>query len=343
MNTELLLDTAKALFADNKGLIAMDESNATCNQRFALLDIPQTEEVRRAYRELIVTTQNLKECISGAILFDETIRQTTKNGIPFAQALIDIGIIPGIKLDSGAKSLAGRTSEKVTEGLDGLRERLTEYSTMGAKFAKWRAVFSISESTPSRGCIEVNSSALARYAALCQEVGLVPIVEPEVLMEGDHTIDRCKHVTEQVIRSVFHHLYEQRVMFEAVILKPNMVVPGLNCKEQNSVDDVATATIECFMQSVPAAVAGIAFLSGGQPAELATSRLNAMNVLIKSQSPWPMTFSFSRALHQPAMEVWRGKPSNIADAQKSLLHRAKCNRAASGGEYSVAMETSLSE
>ena len=337
-NFQLLSDTAKALMAGNKGLIAMDESTSTCNQRFAALDIPQTEEARRDYRDLIVTTQNLSDFISGAILFDETIHQRTKDGTPFSKALSDVGIIPGIKVDSGAKNLAGHPSEKVTEGLDGLRDRLVGYSQMGAKFAKWRAVITIGEGVPSQGCIEANASALARYSALCQEAGLVPIVEPEVLMEGDHTMEQCQRVTEEVIRTLFRHLYDQRVMIEGVILKPNMVLPGLSCEKQESVAEVAKATIECLMRSVPAAVPGIAFLSGGQTPELASARLNEINRLAKSQSPWPLTFSYSRAIQQPALDVWRGKQSKILEAQTVLLHRARCNHAARCGEYSVAME-----
>ena len=339
MNTTLLIDTAKKLFANSKGLLAMDESNVTCNQRFALLNIPQTAEARRDYRDLIVTTPDLSDSISGAILFDETIRQSTKNGTLFAQALMDVGIIPGIKVDNGAKILAGHPSEKITEGLDGLRERLAEYWQMGAKFAKWRAVITIGQGKPSSGCIEANSSALARYAALCQEANLVPIVEPEVLMEGDHTLEQCSQVTERVIRSMFNHLHYQRVMLEGVILKPNMVLPGLACREQVSIGEVAKATVECLMRSVPAAVPGIAFLSGGQTAELASARLNAINTLVNSKAPWPLSFSFSRAIQQPALEVWRGVCSNVVEAQAILLHRARLNHAARCGEYSVVMES----
>lgn len=339
MNTNLLIDTARNLFANNKGLLAMDESNATCNHRFASLSIPQTEEARRDYRDLIVTTPNLSDSISGAILFDETIRQRTKDGAPFAQALMDAGIIPGIKVDIGAKNLAGHPSEKITEGLDGLRERLVEYSQLGAKFAKWRAVILIGNGKPSSGCIEANSSALARYAAMCQEASLVPIVEPEVLMEGDHTLEQCERVTQQVIRSVFNHLHYQRVMFEGVILKPNMVLPSLESKEPVSIAEVAKATVECLLRSVPAAVPGIAFLSGGQTAELASARLNAINTLVDSKAPWPLSFSFSRAIQQPALEVWRGDCTNFIQAQTVLLHRARCNQAARCGEYLVAMES----
>ncbi len=333
-----LMENAKALLTGDKGLLAMDESNPTCNRRFAALGIPQTVEARRAYRELIVTTPGLGECISGAILYDETIRQQTKEGTPFIKVLTDAGIIPGIKVDTGAKDLAGHPGEKVTEGLDGLRDRLAEYSRMGARFAKWRAVITMGAGIPSRGCIEANAQALARYAGLCQEAGLVPIVEPEVLMDGDHTLERCSQVTEEVLRTVFHQLYIQRVMLEGMLLKPNMVLPGLTCPKQETVDEVADATVKCLLRAVPAAVPGIAFLSGGQPAELASARLNAMNARFESQPPWALAFSFARAIQQPALEIWHGEEANLAAAQQALLHRARCNRAARRGEYTAAME-----
>ncbi len=364
MNPQRLTDTAKTLVAGDKGLLAMDESNPTCNKRFAKLGIPQTEEARRAYRELIVTTPNLGECINGVILYDETIRQQKKDGTPFVKAITDAGIIPGIKVDLGAKDMAGFPDEKVTEGLDGLRERLAEYSQMGARFAKWRAVIAVGDSIPSRGSIEANAQALARDAALCQEAGLVPVVEPEVLMDGAHTLERCSEVTEEVLRAVFNHLYTQRVMLEGMILKPNMVLPGLTCPPQEKVnevgvgeqqyqvrltdrqpdevadlDEVADATVRCLLRAVPAAVPGIAFLSGGQSAELASARLNAMNVRFKSRLPWALAFSFARAIQQPALEIWRGTATHVSAAQQALYHRAKCNRAARRGEYSAAMET----
>ena len=338
MNAQELIDTARSLVAGDKGLLAMDESNPTCNKRFASLGIPQTKEVRRAYRELIVTTPGIGECISGAILYDETIRQQKKDGTPFVKAIADSGIIPGIKVDTGAKDLAGHHGEKITEGLDGLRDRLAEYSQMGARFAKWRAVITVGDCLPSRGCIEANAQALARYAALCQEAGLVPVVEPEVLMDGDHTLQRCSEVTEEVLRTVFNQLYTQRVMLDGMILKPNMVLPGLNCPKQEAVDEVADATVRCLLRSVPAAVTGIAFLSGGQPSELASARLNAMNVRFKSRVPWALTFSFSRAIQQPALEIWKGEEANVLAAQQALYHRARCNRAARSGEYNAAME-----
>ncbi|MEO8748561.1 MAG: class I fructose-bisphosphate aldolase [Rhodanobacter sp.] len=336
-----LVDTARRLVGDGKGLLAMDESNGTCNKRFAALGIPQTEEARRAWRELIVTAPGLRDSISGAILYDETIRQRMKDGTSFVTVLTETGIVPGIKVDTGAKDLARRPGEKVTEGLDGLRERLKEYAAMGARFAKWRAVITLGDDLPSRGCIEANAQALARYAALCQEAGLVPIVEPEVLMTGGHTLTRCQEVTQETLHSVFNHLYIQDVMLEGMILKPNMVLPGLDCPKQESVDEVAAATVQSLLKIVPAAVAGIAFLSGGQSADLASARLNAMNVLAKSPDshlPWPLVFSFARAIQQPALEIWKGKEAHVAAAQEALRHRAHCNHAALQGEYSVAME-----
>jgi fructose-bisphosphate aldolase class I len=333
MNTQELINTAKALVANDKGLLAMDESTTTCNQRFAKLGIPQTAEAHRDYRELIVTTPGLSNYISGAILYDETIRQQKKDGTPFAKALSEAGIIPGIKVDAGATSLAGHPGEKITEGLDGLRLRLAEYAQMGARFAKWRAVITIGDGIPSSGCIEANTQALARYAALCQEAGLVPIVEPEVLMDGEHTLARCFKVTEKVLQNLFNQLFTQRVLPEGMLLKPNMVVPALNCPKQESIDEVADATIQCFLRVVPAAVPGIVFLSGGQSSQLASARLNAMNVRFKSRLPWAVSFSFARAIQQPALDIWQGKEDNITAAQQALLHQAKCNWAARRGEY----------
>jgi fructose-bisphosphate aldolase class I len=360
MNAQELIDTAKMLVAGDKGLLAMDESNPTCNKRFAQLGIPQTEEARRSYRELIVTTPGLGESISGAILYDETIRQQKKDGTPFVKVISDAGIIPGIKVDTGAKEMAGHPGEKITEGLDGLRDRLTEYLLMGARFAKWRAVIAVGDDLPSRGCIEANAQALARYAALCQEAGLVPVVEPEVLMDGGHTSERCSEVTEEVLRTVFGQLCTQRVMLEGMILKPNMVLPGLTCpsqkevsevasgeqqyqvrlidRPQGDVDQVADATVRCLLRTVPAAVPGIAFLSGGQSCELASARLNAMNGRFKSRRPWALAFSFARAIQQPALEIWAGKEANVPAAQNALLHRARCNQAARCGQYNAAME-----
>jgi len=338
MNIQEIIDTAKVLVANDKGLLAMDESNPTCNKRFAALGIPQAEEYRRSYRELIVTTPGLAESISGAILYDETIRQHLKDGKSFIKALTDKEIIPGIKVDIGAKDMAGHLGEKITEGLDGLRIRLQEYAQMGLRFAKWRAVIAIGDNIPSHGCIEANAHALARYAALCQEAGLVPIVEPEVLMDGDHTIEQCFGITEEVLRTVFNQLYAQRVTLEGMILKPNMVLPGLNCTKQESVDDVADITVECLLRAVPAAIPGIVFLSGGQFPELASARLNAMNARFKTRIPWALTFSFSRAIQYPALEIWHGEEANVEEAQQALYHRARCNRAARRGEYNVEME-----
>ncbi len=338
MNVPDIKDTARALVAGDKGLLAMDESNPTCNKRFAALGIPQTEDARRSYRELIVTTPGLGKSISGAILYDETIRQKKKDGTPFVKVITDAGIIPGIKVDIGARGMAGHPGEKVTEGLDGLRDRLKEYFQLGARFAKWRAVIAVADGIPTRGCIEANAHALARYAALCQEAGLVPVVEPEVLMDGEHTLERCSEVTEEVLRTVFHQIYAQRVMLEGMILKPNMVLPGLLCPRQEAVDEVADVTVRCLMRVVPAAVPGIAFLSGGQSSELASARLNAMNVRFKSQLPWALAFSFARAIQQPALEIWQGKEANVPPAQQALYHRAVCNRVARRGEYNAAME-----
>ena len=338
MDTQILIDTASKLVAHDKGLLAMDESNPTCNKRFAKLGIPQTVEARRAYRELIVTTPGLGEYIGGVILYDEIIRQQTKDGTPFLKVLTDAGIIPGIKVDAGAKDMAAHSGEKITEGLDGLRDRLKEYFQMGARFAKWRAVIAIGDGIPSRGCIEANAHALARYAALCQEAGMVPVVEPEVLMDGAHTLEQCREVTEEVLRTVFNQLNSQRVMLEGMILKPNMVLPGLTCSKQESVDEVANITVKSLWRTVPAAVPGIAFLSGGQPSELASARLNAMNLRFKSRLPWALAFSFARAIQQPALEIWQGKEANVLAGQQALIHRARCNCAARRGEYTGGME-----
>jgi fructose-bisphosphate aldolase class I len=338
MKSQALRDTATAIFADNKGLLAMDESTPTCNKRFASLGIPQTEEARRAYREMIVTTAGLGEWIGGAILYDETIRQQKSDGTPFVKVLIEAGIVPGIKVDAGAKELAGHPGEKVTEGLDGLRDRLAEYVRMGARFAKWRAVITIGDGIPSWGCIHANAHALARYAALCQEAGLVPVVEPEVLMDGEHTLAQCCEVTDKVLRTVFSELFAQRVMLEGMILKPNMVLPGLSCPNQEAVEEVADTTVNCLLRAVPAAIPAIAFLSGGQSAELASARLNAMNARFKSRLPWALAFSFARAIQRPALELWKGQDANVLAAQRALYHRARCNQAARRGEYNAGME-----
>lgn len=331
-----LINTAKAMV--EKGILAMDESIPTCNKRFAALNIPQTEPMRRNYRELLVTTPGLGDCISAAILSDETIHQKQSHGKLFVEILEDAGIIPGIKVDMGAKQLAGFPEEKITEGLDGLRDRLKEYKKLGARFAKWRAVILIGENIPTVECITANAHALARYASLCQEIGLVPIVEPEVLMDGDHSIKKCAAVTEEVHQILFQQLYQQRVQLEGIILKPNMVVPGKNCPVQVNDSTIAKATIACFLRSVPAAVPGIVFLSGGQPSQKATSRLNAMHEKNNPPLPWRLTFSFSRAIEYPALDIWNGKKENREAAQQSIHHRACCDFAASQGEYTADME-----
>ena len=338
MKTEELINTAKALVANSKGLLAMDESNPTCNKRFDALGIPQTEELRRAYREMLITTPELSRSISGVILYDETVHQKLSDGTPFVKATTDAGMIPGIKVDTGAKDFAGHSGEKITEGLDGLGERLQQYAEMGLRFAKWRAVITIGDNIPTLACVKSNAHALARYAALCQEAGIVPIIEPEVLMNGTHTLDDCFNITENVLHTVFQQLYIQKVMVEGIILKPNMIVPGLKCTIQESVDEVADATVTCLLRSVPAAVPGIAFLSGGQSAELASARLNAMNVRYKNNLPWELSFSFARAIQQPALEIWDGKKENVAQAQQMLQYRAECNRAARNGTYSETLE-----
>jgi fructose-bisphosphate aldolase, class I len=337
MNIRALTDTARAMVANGKGLLAMDESNGTCNKRFANAGIPQTAEMRRAWRELLLTTSGLNACISGVILYDETIRQARADGKLFIQVAHDASLLVGIKVDTGAKALAAHLGERVTEGLDGLRERLQTYFEMGARFAKWRGVIAVDgERLPTAACIEANAHALARYAALCQEAGLVPIIEPEVLMIGIHSQARCQHVTEVVLRHVFEQLVLQGVVLEAIILKPNMVIAGLACADQNTAAEVADATLQSLRRVVPAAVPGIMFLSGGQSGEEASSGLNAMYV--KGDFPWALSFSFGRALQHPALDIWAGKEANRAAAQRALIHRARCNGAALKGAYSPAME-----
>lgn len=338
MNLQTLQATAKAMVVKGKGILAMDESTGTCNKRFKKVGIEETVENHRAYRDLLVTTPGLSNHISAAILFDETIRQTTLSGIPFPQYIEKQGIIPGIKVDAGAKDLAGHPGEKVTEGLDGLRERFVEYKKMGARFAKWRAVITIGPGIPTHACIQANAHALARYAALAQEADLVPIVEPEVLIDGDHTLERCYEATRATLRRVFSELAMQGVAFEGMILKASMVISGKSCPRQASIEDVARETVRGLQNTVPPAIAGIAFLSGGQGTEQATAHLNAMNRLYPNL-PWPLTFSYARALQQPALETWRGKPGNVAAAQRLLLHRARLNGAAMLGQYSERMES----
>jgi len=340
--TEDLINTATALMAGNKGLLAMDESLPTCNKRFEEAGIPQTVEYRRAYRELIVTTENFGDVISGAILFDETIYQATKDGVPFVDVLKQAGIIPGIKVDEGTNDFGDFPGEKITVGLDGLNERLDKYYSLGARFAKWRAVITININTPTNKCIEANMYALARYASICQDAGIVPIVEPEVLMDGHHDLKKCFDVTKKTLHVLFDQLYEQNVILNALILKPNMVLPGLSSPRQASIDTVAEATVTCLLETVPAAVPGIAFLSGGQSPELATAHLNAMHVKYRGKLPWALTFSFSRAIQQPALELWKGKEENVKAAQEMLYHRAALDNAARRGEYSPDMEKDFS-
>lgn len=337
MNVAELVKTARAMVAPGKGILAMDESTQTCGKRLQKAGVESTPESRRAYRDLLVTTPGVSEFVSGTILYDETMRQEALDGTPFPKRIAGAGMIPGIKVDIGATDLAGYPGEKVTEGLDGLRERLAEYRVMGARFTKWRAVITIGEGIPSRGCIEANAHALARYAALAQEVDLVPIVEPEVLIDGDHTIERCYEATSWTLREAFAQLYVQRVVLEGTVLKPSMVTSGLQCRKQASVEEVARQTVRCLLNQVPAAVAGVAFLSGGQSGERATAHLNAMHRL-EQELPWRLTFSYARALQGPALERWKGKTENVQAAQKLLYRRAKLNGAATQGKYRPEME-----
>lgn len=332
--------TAEMLVAGEKGILAADESFGSIQKRFEPLGISSTAETRRAYRDLFFATPGIEDYISGVILFDETIRQTGADNIPFPDLLKENGIIPGIKVDKGTRPLPQYPGEKVTEGLDGLRERLAEYRSMGARFAKWRAVFSITPSTPTPYAIAVNARDLARYAALCQEEGLTPIVEPEVLMEGAHHISVCEEVTSAVLNAVFSELSAARVLLEGLLLKPNMVTAGFDFPKQFSVEEVAAATLRTLRRTVPAAVTGIVFLSGGQSAELATAHLNAMNAM--GPLPWKLSFSYGRALQAPALNAWRGSPENVIEAQRLFLHRARMNSAAVGGRYSAEMEASIS-
>lgn len=336
MNIDELKSVAKGLVSKGKGILAADESSGTIKKRFDSINVESKEENRRSYRELLFTTPGAEEFISGVILFDETIRQATQDGTSLPKVLEQSGIIPGIKVDAGAKDLAGFPGEKITEGLDGLRERLAEYRNLGARFAKWRAVITIGAGSPSQFCIDANSHALARYAALCHEAGLVPIVEPEVLMDGDHTIERCEEVTTATLKSVFSELKNHRVELEGILLKPNMVLSGKECAVQAGVDAVAEATIRCFRQTVPEEMPGIVFLSGGQSPQEATEHLNAMNAL--GSHPWELSFSYGRALQEPVLKAWMGQSANVTKAQETFYHRAKCNGAARHGNYSPTME-----
>jgi fructose-bisphosphate aldolase, class I len=331
--------TARALVADGKGILAADETPSTLTRRFDALGIRSTEQSRRTYREMLFTAPDAAAFISGVILQDETIRQKSATGAPLSRVLASQDIFPGIKVDTGAKPLASSPNETITEGLDGLRERLAEYRDMGARFAKWRAVIRIVDALPSAACLSANAHALARHAALCQEGALVPIVEPEVLMDGPHSIERCEEVTSMVLHAVFQALFEQRISLEAMLLKPNMVIAGKDCPEPASIQEVATATLRCLRRHVPAAVPGVVFLSGGQSDRIATAHLNAINRL-PGPKPWRISFSYGRALQDSALEAWHGRDENLKTAQEALSHRARCNGAASLGRYTDEMEAS---
>ncbi len=340
LDFDSLKDIAQAMTIKGKGILAADESNPTCKKRFDSIDVDSTEQNRNIYRDMLFTTKGMEEFISGVILFDETIRQSTiKSGVSFPDFLSDLGVIPGIKVDAGTKHLSGTDTEKITEALDGLDDRLEEYYSLGARFAKWRAVITIGDSEPSGTCISANAHALARYASLCQKNGIVPIVEPEILMDGAHPIEDSFFVSEEVLHTVFYELYGQNVELEGMVLKPNMVLSGYNCPDQASVEQVAELTVTVFKRSVPSAVPGIAFLSGGQSDEHATAHLNAMNQLLGDNSPWNLTFSYGRALQAPALKTWAGKNENISDAQEAFYKRAKLNSLATKGDYSVGMES----
>ncbi|RPH92785.1 MAG: fructose-bisphosphate aldolase class I [Lysobacterales bacterium] len=337
MNDKDLVDVAEAMVAEGKGILAIDESAGTCKKRFDAVGVECTEENRRAYRDMLLTTPGLADHISGAILFDETIRQATADGTPFVNYMAKAGIIPGIKVDAGAHPLAGHPGEKVTEGLDGLRGRLDEYRRLGARFAKWRAVITIAEDTPSVACLNANAHALARYAALCQEAGIVPIVEPEVLMDGDHSLEDCFDVTEATLHALFNQLYEHNLLLEGTILKASMVISGSKASDRAGVDEVAEATLQCLLNTVPAALGGIVFLSGGQSDTEATAHLDAMNRM--GGLPWPLSFSYGRALQAPALATWGENPAgNVAAAQRKLAHRARMNGLAAKGRYDPSLE-----
>ncbi len=337
MSTNDLANIARAMVASGKGILAADESTGTIEKRFKSIGVDNAEENRRAYRDLLFTAKGLSECVSGVILYDETLRQKSADGTPFPALLAKLGILPGIKVDAGAKDMALCPGETVTEGLDGLAKRCAEYVKLGAKFAKWRAVITIGNATmPSAACISANAHALARYAAICQANGLVPIVEPEVLMDGAHTIERCEEVTEWTLREVFAALADQRVVLEHMVLKPSMVISGKECAKQAGVQEVAARTLQTLKRTVPAAVPGIAFLSGGQSDELATAHLDAMNKL--GGAPWALTFSYGRALQHAALTAWKGQTANVASAQRALHHRAQMNARAALGQYRAEME-----
>ena len=336
MNDKRLEAIANSLVEDGKGILAADESHRTIKKRFDSIGIASTAESRRSYREMLFTTDGLENYISGVILFDETLRQSTGDGVAFPELLSRKGVIPGIKADTGLKPMALHPGEQITEGLDGLKERIEEYSSMGARFAKWRAVISIGEGLPTFRCIESNAYTLAQYSAICQEAGMVPIVEPEVLMAGDHSIERCEEVTTDTLRIVFSELLVHRVQLEGVLLKPNMVLPGDQCADQRSVEEVAEATVRCLRRTVPGAVSGVVFLSGGQSPGLSTAHLNEMNK--RGVFPWKLSFSYGRALQEPALKAWAGENGNASVAQRVLCHRAKCNSAATYGRFSESQE-----
>jgi len=339
MSWNSLPEIANAMVEKGRGILAADESTPTCTKRFDSIGVDSTEANRNAYRDMLFTTSGMEEFISGVILFDETLRQSTlKDGTPFPEYLTNLNVIPGIKVDKGAHNLPGTEGEKVTEGLDGLDARLKEYYELGARFAKWRAVITINESEPSSTCVAANAHALARYAALCQENGIVPIVEPEILMDGSHTVEDSFVVTEEVLHSVFYELYGQNVLLEGMILKPNMVLSGYKCSEQASVDEVAEMTVTVLKRCVPSAVPGIAFLSGGQSNEDATAHLNSMNRILGNSSPWNLTYSYGRALQASALDTWSGKEENVPAAQDAFYKRAKLNSLATKGDYSEDME-----
>src|SRR5688572_4660621 len=338
MPSQDLVSIAQAMVASGKGILAADESTGTIEKRFNSIKVENVEENRRAYRDMLFTTKDLGKYISGVILFDETIRQKSADGTSFVELLNKNGILPGIKVDAGAKPLAFCPGETVTEGLDGLLKRCQEYVKLGAKFAKWRAVITIGKGIPSSTCIEENAHALARYAAICQEAGLVPIVEPEVLMDGDHTIDRCEQVTEWTLNAVYDALYLNRVVLEGSVLKPSMVISGKASKQQAGIEEVAERTVRTLKRTVPAAVAGIVFLSGGQSDEVATAHLNAMNRIFKDDLPWPLSFSYGRALQQPSLKAWKGSAANVAAAQAALLHRSRMNSLACQARYNAESE-----
>ena len=336
MSKQQLVETASAMVTRGKGILAADESEKTLQSRFDGIGLEATQDLRRAYRDLLFTTPGLEDFISGVILYDETLRTRSLDDVQFPELIAQQGIIPGAKVDTGLTDLAGFPGEQITEGLDGLRERVETYRELGARFAKWRAVFAIGQGAPTRTCIQANAQVLARYAAICQEAGVVPIVEPEILMNGTHSIEECEEATETTLSTVFYELLAHRILLEGIVVKPSMVLSGTECPVQAGVEEVAEATIRCFRRTIPASVPGIAFLSGGQSPELSTAHLNAMNVM--GPQPWEISFSYGRALQDPARAVWKGEEANRKLAQEVFYHRTKCNGAARFGKYSPEME-----